>query len=217
MGQPIAAAKRRGRPPGSGNKRAKDLQGFIAAKYGASAAQQSAALCMITPGELKAAGGSMAKAQVAKALDLVGYVRRAQDGLDEQLRELVRLAVRDLADELANGGEVRDLVKGFLARVKEGTAGFGLVQAMKMIADERAALLPYTDQKQPLAVDLSGKMQVGPAVVFQLGAGAAQAMPVDAEFTEVFEVAEGQVSQSMSHDESQAPELPGLLPAPPTD
>lgn len=212
--------RKRGRPKGSTNRRAKDLKGLLDARYGGSAAQQSAALCMISPRELKAAGGSMAKAQVAKALDLVDHVRQAQAGLDDQVRAVVREALADLAEGMheAKAAELRRLVGGFIGRVKEATSGFSLAQALKLLGDERAALLPYTDQKQPLAVQVEG--MAGPSVVVM------HADPVnlpmlsevtDADFIEVLPTDRGQVSQQKSHDDQQTLALPGLEPLGPAD
>ncbi len=204
-GGSVAPAKR-GRPKGSTNRRAKDLQGFIAAKYGASAAQQSAALCMVTPAELKAAGGSMAKARVNKALELVQHVRKAQEGRDDWLRQIVREELRGLAGELPD--DVARAIERSIKRIGEAAAGFGLKDALKMIGDELADLLPYTDQRQPLAMEVKGE-GVAPSVVVQIE-GYAQAMPseaTDAEFIEVFSVGAGQVAQSKSHEGQQALEF----------
>ena len=214
-----AGPRKRGRPKGSTNKRSKDLKGFIDARFGGSAAQQSAAMCMVTPAELKAAGGSMAKAQVGKALDLVEHVRRAQDGLDERLRQVVREVLKDLADELgeAKGRELQRLVTGAIGRIKEAGSGFGLAQALKLITDERAALMPYTDQKQPLAVEAVGDTW-RPSVVVMGSPGAAPPMvATDVDFVEVFEGASDQVSPTKSHDEGQGVDLQGVLALPASD
>lgn len=217
------APRRRGRPKGSTNKRAKDLQGFIAAKYGASAAQQSAAVCMVTPAELRQAGGSMAKAQVNKALDLVGHVRSAQAGLDEALRQVVREELAELVAGM-EGAKARDLqrlVTGFLGRVREAQP-FGLAQAMKLITDERAALLPYTDKRQPLAIEAEGD-GFRPHVVVLGGAGQAvgeamAALPEgDTEIIGEFVDVTPQVSRPKSHDEQQSLALQGFEPPEPTD
>lgn len=200
---PTPPPRKRGRPKGSTNKRPAELKGYITTRYGGSAAQQSAALCMVTPGELKRAGGSMAKAQVSKAVELVEHVRQAQDGFDERLRELVRLELGDLAAGLAAGDRVRELVNGFLHRIREGSSRFGLREAMDLIAKERAALLPYTDQRQPMAVEAIGD-GFRPAVVV-------------VEKTEVFPFIEGQVSQVRSHDMGQDLEEPMFLPLPTAD
>jgi hypothetical protein len=213
-----SAPRKRGRPKGSTNRRAKDLKGLFDARYGGSAAQQSAQLCMVTPAELKAAGGSMARAQVAKAMTIVTAVRQAQDGLDDALRLVVKSALAELAADLpgTQGSELRDLVKTFIHRVKEGSSGFGLAQAMKMIADERAALLPYTDQRQPLAVEVAG--QAAPAVIV-MGGGLQQHQVQDrsTDIAGEFRVLDGEVAPLKSHDESQAVEDAGLFAPRATD
>ena len=204
--------RRRGRPKGSGNKRARDLKGFIDARYGASAAQQSAAMCMVTPAELKAAGGSMAKARVNKALELVQHVRRAQEGRDDWLRQLVREELRGLADELPD--QLAKAMERSIKRIGEAAAGFGLKDALKMIGDELADLLPYTDQRQPLAMEVKGA-GFAPSVVVQMD-GAAQLMPrdaTDAEFIEVFEPGTALVAPMKSHDMQQVLDLAEKLDA----
>lgn len=217
LGGPAIEPRKRGRPKGSGNRRARDLKGFIDAKYGGSAAQQSAALCLVTPAELKTAGGSMAKAQVNKALDLVGHVRKAQEGRDGWLRQVVRDALEELAGDLpAEGAELRALVGGFIKRVKEGTSGFGLREALELITRERGQLLPYTDMRQPLAVELAGK-GLAPSVVV-MGAGPVAPLGLaSVEKAEVFEGVFSEVSPLKSHADGQGLDLPGLLAPPPTD
>lgn len=202
-------ARKRGRPKGSTNRRAKDLKGFIDGRYGASAAQQSAAVCMVTPAELKAAGGSMARAQVEKALDLVRHVREAKDRLDGELRDLVRQAVAELAK-----GSIE--VKAFIDRIEHLGGSFGLPQAMKMLADERAALLPYTDQRQPLAVDVTGK-GMAPSVVLMGAAPMADLGAMGVEKAEVFEGIFTEVSPPKSHGEGQALEQLQFLGPEPAD
>jgi hypothetical protein len=193
---PAAPPRPRGRPKGSTNKRAADLKGYIAAKFGGSAAQQAAALCMVTPAELKRAGGSMAKAQVNKALDLVHHVRQAQVGLDDHVRAIVREeleAVLGLYDN-ATATAKRELVNGFIRRVKDSGSGFTLKEALDLIGKERAALLPYTDQRQPLAVEAIGD-GFRPSVVV---------MGASVENVGLSPVIEGQVSHVRSHDDGQA-------------
>lgn len=210
---------RLGRPPGSHGKRSADLKGYIAARFGGSAAQQSAQLCMVTPAELKAAGGSMARAQVAKALDLVNHVREAQDGLNDRLRELVRAEVEFLLLDAREGATAREIRAGLaqaIRRAMDGAGGFGLREALKILADERAALLPYTDQRQPLAVDVTGK-GMAPSVVI-MGSGQGDGLPaIPVENTEVFEGAFEVVSRAKSHDDTQALEAPDLFGLPPAD
>lgn len=214
LGGEAAAPRKRGRPKGSVGKRTKDFKGFIEARYGGGAAQQSAAMCMITPAELRAAGNSMAKANVTKALDLVHHVRQAQDGLDAQLRQVVREALQELAAEMdeAQGRELRRLVNAAIGRIKEGGPTFGLRDALKLITDERAALMPYTDQKQPLAVEQVGDTWRPSVVVMGVPPSAPPMVAADADFVEVFEAASDEVSRPKSHDDGQAPELPGLPP-----
>ncbi|PZQ63367.1 MAG: hypothetical protein DI570_09245 [Phenylobacterium zucineum] len=211
--------RKRGRPKGSTNRRAADLKGYIGARFGGSAAQQSAQLCMVTPAELKKAGGSMAAAMVMKAQDLVNHVRQAQDGLDARLRELVRAEVEFLLLDAKEGATSREIRAGLAQAIKravDGSGGFGLRDALKLLADERAALLPYTDQRQPLAVDLTGK-GMAPSVVV-MGSGLGDAVPTMAvENTEVFEGVFEVVSQPKSHDEGQGVEPPDLFGLPPAD
>lgn len=164
---PAPAARGRGRPKGSTNKRAKDLAGYVAAKFGGSAAQQMAAACMVTPKEILAAGGVL-QARVAKA--------------------------RELAEAI----------------------GCKLPEAFAILSRELAALAPYTDKRQPLAVDVTGP-GLAPSVVFQLGQVGGQAMPTDAEFVELFGPAEALVSQAMSHEESEAAEFVDVPEPPATD
>lgn len=212
----MTGGRGRGRPKGSKNKRAGEFAAFVGARYGGSAAQQMAALVLISPAELRAAGGSMAKAQVAKAADLVEHVRRVQEDRDAWLRQVIREELEHLARETpgADRPELRQLVKGFLDRVREASAGFGLREALDMLAKERAALLPYTDKRQPQAIEAKG-VGMAPSVVVQVEGLAL--MPADAEFVEVFEPAPVQVAQSKSHGEGQGVELPGLLAPPPAD
>lgn len=199
LGGAAAPPRKRGRPKGSTNKRARDLKGYIEARFGGSAAQQSAALCMVTPAELKRAGGSMAKAQVSKAVELVEHVRQAQEGFDERLRDLVRHELRDLAAEIAAGGRVRELVNAAIGRIREGSSRFGLAEAMKLIATERSALLPYTDQRQPLAIETTSDA-FRPAFI-AIGAPVEKAHEIP--------VIEGQVSHVKSHDPAHQLEFLG--------
>lgn len=203
-----AGAKRRGRPKGALGKKAKDLRGYIDAKYGGSAALQSAQLALVTPAELKAAGGSMARAQVSKALDLVQHVRQAQDGLDDRLRQLVREEVEYLLLDVreAKAEELRKGLAQAIKRAVDGAGGFGLREALKILSDERANLLPYTDQRQPLAIETKGAM--APSVVI-MDAGLSHGASV--EKAEVLEGAFTEVAQSKSHDDGQAVEPPQLF------
>lgn len=206
-----------GRPKGAKGKRTLAIEAFTAAVYGGSAAQQSAAGCMVTRAELVAAGGDMAKAQVEKARRLVVEVRAAQGLLDQALRAVVLEALEDLADRRghADAAQLRALVTGFIGRVKAAGGDFTIGQALKLQGDERQALLPYTDRKQPIAVDLAGS---GPAVVIMAQDGPAYAAAAtDADFIEVFEGESELVSQVKSHDAPQTLALPGFEALPPAD
>jgi hypothetical protein len=213
LGAPIEAPRKRGRPKGSGNRRAKDLKGIIDARYGGSAAQQSAQMCMVTPAELKAAGGSMAKAQVNKALDLVKHVREAQDRRDEALRALVREELHAMAevldDEDRDGMKLRAQVSLFIKRVREASSSFGLREALDLITKERANLLPYTDMRQPLAVDVTSKGHA-PSVVIMGSGGEGGMATMPTENVGVFDGAFEVVSRPVSHDAPQTLALPGL-------
>ena len=199
----------RGRPKGSKNRRAADLKGYIDTTYGGSAALQSARLCMVTPAELRAAGGSMVRAQVAKAEQLVAAVRESQKDADQVLRQVVREELAIFAAELreGEGAALRRAVDGFLGRVKEASSRFGLREALDMLARERAALLPYTDQRQPLAVDVTAKAE-HPSVVIMGAEPVAMAGAPALENAEVFEGVAWEVARPKSHDEAQ-----GLEPA----
>lgn len=208
-----AAPRKRGRPKGSTNRRARDLKGLIDAKYGSSAAQQLAQLALVTPAELKAAGGSMAKAIVAKAADLVEHVRRAQATRDEHLRETIRLEFErlllDVRDVTAK--ELRAALDQCLKRIREAGGGMTLAQALGMMADARRDLLPYTDQKQPLAIDATVN-QDRPSVILMGAAPVADLATMAVENTEVFEGVYTEVSPSKSHGEQQAIEFAGEPP-----
>lgn len=57
----------RGRPKGSGNKRRGDLAAYIAAQAGSTPGEQMAKVAMVSRKELRAAGGDLVAALVAKA------------------------------------------------------------------------------------------------------------------------------------------------------
>lgn len=220
----VAPPKRgKGRPKGALNKRAKDFQGFIAAKYGGSAAQQMAAVCMVTPAEVKAAG-SVFGARVRKAEQLVAMVREADQGRDGQLRQVLREELESLAAEMAEADAkaLRRLVNGFLGRVREAASGFTVRDALKLMDDQQAALLPYTDKRQPLAIEAEGD-GFRPHVVVLGGTGQAvgeamAALPEsDTEIIGEFVDVTPQVSRPKSHDEQQSLALQGFELPGPTD
>ncbi|ODT88122.1 hypothetical protein [Phenylobacterium sp. SCN 70-31] len=170
---------------------------------------------MVTPAELKAAGGSMARAQVAKAADLVAHVRAVQGGLDDRLRELVRAEVEFLLLDAkeATASELRKGLVQALKRAVDGAGAFTLRDALKILGDERAALLPYTDQRQPQAVEVKGE-GFAPSVVVQVESGAAAPRRVngaDAEIIEQFGAGPALVAHVKSHDDPQDTENPDLF------
>ena len=74
---PIGPTERRGRgrPKGSGNRRSIDLARYIEAQFGGmTPGQQSAALCLVSARELKAAKGDLVLAMVIKARELAGVL-----------------------------------------------------------------------------------------------------------------------------------------------
>ena len=69
------AKPKRGRPKGSRNKRSLDLGRYIEAHYGGlTPGQQSAAICLPTAKEVKAAGGDVRLATAVKARELAGLL-----------------------------------------------------------------------------------------------------------------------------------------------
>lgn len=177
---------------------------------------------MVTPKELREAGGSMAQAQVNKALDLVRRTREAQQGLDEHLRGLVLDALEILIAQRPNADakELRQFVAGFIERVKAAGGELTLGQALKLQADARADLLPYTDKKQPVAVEVDGG--AGPSVVIMAADPVsfhqvAMGGEAEADFIEVFPSEPRQVTDAKSRDDQQTLALPGLDALPPAD
>lgn len=163
---PIEPKRGRGRPKGSTNRRAKDLKGYVEQRFGGSAAQQMAAVCMVTPKEVREAGGVF-EARLVKAAELAVQLK---------------------------------------CSVKE---------AWDLISKELAALAPYTDQRQPLAIELPGERP--PAVVFMGQAPVALAQGSPTDIAGDFRIIEPEVSRMKSHDEGQATELLGLSPPPAAD
>ena len=166
----MAGEKRRpGRPKGATNKRSRQLGEYLGSLYGGSAAQQMAAVCMVTPAEVRKAGSVLA-ARVAKA---------------QVLAEALKIKT---------------------------------AEAWDLMARELAALAPYTDQRQPLAIEAKGQ-GFAPSVVVQVES-LHQAMPAeaaDAEFVEVFSPAPAQVARFKSHGEGQAPDPVDLFGPQPAD
>lgn len=213
-------AKRRGRPKGAKGKRTLAIEAFASAVYGGSAATQGAAGCMVTRAELIAAKGNMAQAQVNKALDLVRRARDAQAQLAGDLKTLVVEAVAELAqDSPGQGGkDLAKLVERFMGRIKTAGGDLTIGQALKLLADQRDALMPYTDRKQPVAVDL---VTNGPSVIVMGMDAPLASLPMmddpDLDFIDVLPNPQGQVSQLKSRDEQQGFEFKEERPDPPAD
>lgn len=215
LGGAIEGPRKRGRPKGSTNKRAKDLRGLVDAKYGGSAVLQVAQVCLVTPAELKAAGGSMAKATVAKAAELVEHVRRAQADRDEDFRQVIRDEFERLLLDVreVTGKELRQAMDVALKRVREAGAGFTLREALDYLAQARRDVLPYTDQRQPLAVDVTERGRAPSVVVMGVVQAGDQVPTMPVENAGVFEGVFVEVAQSKSHEGQQALEFAGELDA----
>jgi len=174
------APKARGRPKGSRNKRAGDLVGFLDAKCGGTAALQLAQGCMVTVAEVKAAGGSLQRAELAKAGRLVDAFEAEAARLDQDLRSIVRQELARLvaSAEGAKPDKVLSLVGQAVERMQDGRR-LGLAEALERMGEDRRALLPYTDQRQaqrvevkddrapPVMVLVGGSPNAGNAVQFQ--------------------------------------------------
>lgn len=154
-----SAPRKRGRPPGSKNKRAADLKGWVEAKTGSSAAMQSAQLCLVTVAELKAAGGDHAQAVMAKAAGQVRAYQAEADGLDGDLRVRIGAIMADLVAraETAKAEAVLRMVSSAVERITAHAGRFSLADAVEAMAKERQALMPYTDQRQPQLVAMKGE------------------------------------------------------------
>lgn len=154
------APKRRGRPPGSKNQRAKDLVGFLDAKCGGTAALQLAQGCMVTVAEVKAAGGSLQAAELAKARRMVEAFDVEAARLDRDLRSVVRDALADLLEAGERGPSAKALL-GLIAstvdRLQLAGGRLTLIGALDRMAEDRRALLPYTDQRQAQQVNVKGE------------------------------------------------------------
>lgn len=192
------APRRRGRPLGSTNKRPKDLAGWVGGVAGSSAAMQSAQLCLVTERELRAAKGDHARAVVAKAARHVEAFEAEADRIGKGLREMIRQELRLLVEEIGTveADQVRGMCTRFLDKVQAPGGRLTLRQAVEMIAEERRALMPYTDQRQPQLVAVKGE-GFAPAVVFMGAAVQPQ------EKQGVIEGASFEVLQDKSHEPSE--------------
>lgn len=172
LGDTPNAPRRRGRPPGSKGKRAADLKAYVTTVTGSTAAMQSAQLCLVTVKELKAAGGDHAKAVVAKAARHVAAYEAAADGLDQSLRDLIAQELRLVMAQAETTKEsaMMKAVQGAIERISAHAGRFTLAMALDAISEERRALMPYTDQRQPQVVHAKGE-GFAPAVVIVGGGG----------------------------------------------
>lgn len=160
--------KRRGRPPGARNKRAKDLAAFVDVTCGGTAALQLAKGCMVTVSEVKAAGGSLQRAELAKARGMVEAFDEEAARLDLDLRTVVRDALADLlerAERTDKASAVLALVAGAVDRMQLAGGRLTLLGALERMGEDRRALLPYTDQKQATKVEVKDD-RAPPVMVF---------------------------------------------------
>lgn len=172
------APRRRGRPPGSKNRRAKDLASYLDVTCGGTAALQLAKECMVTVREARAAGSPEA-ALVAKARRTVDAFEAERARMNGQLRTLVREELEACfvqAAGLENRDDVRKLVARAVERI-EGAAGgpMTLRAALDRLDENRRAILPYTDQKQPMIV--AAPPGQAPVMVFM--GGSPEAIPAE--------------------------------------
>lgn len=151
------APKPRGRPKGAKNKRTADLVGYLDARCGGSAALQLAQGCMVTTAEVKAEGGSLQRAELAKARRMVEAFDVEAARLDQDLRTVVRDALADLmerAERTTKADAVLGLVAMAVDRMQLAGGRLTLLGALDRMGEDRRALLPYTDQKQAQRVEL---------------------------------------------------------------
>lgn len=209
MTEPFALAPgaaqpaRRGRPPGSRNKRAKDLAAFVDVTCGGTAALQLAKGCMVTSAEVKAAGGSLQRAELAKAAAMVEAFDAQAERLDQDLRSIVRDALADLlerAEHTTKGEAILRMVMGTVDRMQLAGGRLTLLGAMERMAEDRRALLPYTDQKQ--AQKLEVKDGRAPPVMVFMGGSPGEQKPVQIQGP-VLDVP-FEVLQPKSHDDQEA-------------
>lgn len=151
------APKPRGRPKGAKNKRTADLVGYLDARCGGSAALQLAQGCMVTTAEVKAEGGSLQRAELAKARRMVEAFEAERERMDASYRAVaweVLEGVFAQAAGLANAEEVRKLVAKAIPKIMGPGGSLTLRDALDRMGEDRRALLPYTDQKQAQRVEL---------------------------------------------------------------
>jgi hypothetical protein len=197
LGQTPGAPKRRGRPPGSKNRRAKDLKDWVDGTAGSSAAMQSAHLCLVTTRELARAKGDHAAAVMAKAAGHVRAYEASAEALDGGLDTRIRAIMADLlaAAPSASAKGLIGLVADAVAGIRVHAGRFTLTDAVEAMAKERQALMPYTDQRQPQLVAVKGE-GFAPSVIVMGGGG-----PPPEENQRVIDAPAFEVLRVGSHDE----------------
>lgn len=194
------APRPRGRPKGSRNRRAGDLVGFLDAKCGGTAALQLAQGCMVTTAEVKAAG-SLQAAELVKARRLVEAFDTEAARLDQDLRSIVRQELAALMERVegAKASAVAGMVATAVQRMQDGRR-LGLAEAMERMAEDRRALLPYTDQRQAQRVEVADGR--APPVMVLVGGSAAHPVAV-MQNQPLIEAAAFEVLQSGSHEQGE--------------
>ncbi len=197
-----SAPRKRGRPLGSGNKRAKDFKGWIDGTKGSSAAMQSAHLCLVTTKELAKAKGDHAAAVMAKAAGHVRAYEAAAADLDGGLDVRIQAIMADLLDRAPNaqGKALVAMVAGAVEGIRVHAGRFGLADAVEAMAKERQALMPYTDQRQPQLVALKDDRK--PPVMILVGGSPGQGEIVQGNQGAVVDVP-FEVLQPKSHDDRE--------------
>lgn len=105
---PQTQRRGRGRPKGSGNRRSADLARYIEAAYGGQTpGQQSAAVCLVTPGDLKKAKALARELQIpidglsGVMVALVVKARQLAKALDCKYAEAWVLMAKERVDLMA--------------------------------------------------------------------------------------------------------------------
>jgi hypothetical protein len=197
VGGTSSAPRGRGRPKGSRNKRAADLKGWVEGVAGSTAAMQSAQLCLVTAKELARAGGDHARAVVAKAAGHVQAYQAEAERLDGGLRALVRAELADLVEQTGRD-DFAKRIDAAIDRIEAHAGRFSLAQAVAAIAEERRALMPYTDQRQPQLVAMKGE-GFAPVMVM-VGGSPGQGEKVEQNQGPIIDVG-FEVLQPRSHDD----------------
>lgn len=170
-------SRRRGRPPGARNRRSLDLARYVEAQFGGmTPGQQAAALCLVTPKDLRNAK--------ARARELQG---------------LARLGAHMPADPMMLAMTVKAVELSM-------AIGCTTMEAWRLLQVERAELMPYVHQRQAQADTKSAAQPATVFMVPEGDASRAPALDLgddDAiEFVDDFGGAPGQVSQPKSHGDT---------------